>query len=445
VSGIANNAQNIWVVSTNEGASGNSSVLVSYDNTGTWTAVKTQNSYSYNSVLWTGLGFYVNTNTNGVELSYDGTVWNYVQPFGTSSVNGSGATWNDSSRGLARIQQPTIVGGDGSGCCMLFSQDGVIYKSVGALDIFTRVNEIAWNGTMYLAVGTGANTMAYSYNGLNWFGLGSGVFSVAGNGVAWNGACWLALGSGGNSMATSLDGMVWTGLGSGMFSGAVGYTAKWNGRYWLAGGSGGVAYSSSAYAGSWTSLGAVSGITTCYAIEWLSGRWYIGGSGGNGMAYLDSVNPSVGSWVASSASFSVATNGMAWNGVVLVAVGQNASNSIMVSSNRGTTWTALGTQGLNNGGYNVGWNGVRWVVAGSSSTVGGCVLYSEDGTNWYSGIGTSGLANGYAVGVNSRVGALVVPDSLVVPEGSSLLILNCKSKLPSPLTASNQAVLTSSN
>lgn len=140
------------------------------------------------------------------------------------------------------------------------------------------------------------------------------------------------------------------------------------------------------------------------------------------MAYLDSVNPSVGSWTASSSSFSVATNCMAWNGVALVAVGQDASNSIMVSSNRGTSWTTLGLQGLDKGGYNVGWNGVRWVVAGSSSTLGGCVLYSENGTNWYTGIGTAGLSNAYAVGVNSRVGAVVVADSLVVPEGSSLLI-----------------------
>jgi hypothetical protein len=423
VSGIANNAQNIWVVSTNGGASSNSSILVSYDNTGSWTAVKSQNSYLYTNVLWTGLGFYVNTGGNGIELSYDGTVWNYVQPFGNGN-NGRGVLWNDSSRGLARIQQATLVGGDGSGCCMLYSQDGVIYKSVGGLDIFTVVREIAWNGTMYVAAGSGANTLAYSYNGLNWVGLGTGVFSVSGNGVVWNGKVWLALGSGGNTMATSVDGLVWTGLGTGVF-GSVGYTAKWNGQYWLAGGGGGIAYTADVYAGSWTLIGAVSGITTCLTVEWMSGRWYIGGSGGSGtrMAYLDSLNPSVGSWVASSLGFSVAANSIAWNGTVAVAVGQGgATNSILVSSNRGTTWTGLGLQGLNNGGYNVGWNGIRWVIAGASSTLGGCVLYSENGTNWYAAIGTSGLSNGYAVGVNSRVGAVVVADSIVVPEGDSLLI-----------------------
>jgi hypothetical protein len=211
-------------------------------------------------------------------------------------------------------------------------------------------------------------------------------------------------------------------LGTGIFA-SSGNVAKWNGKYWLAGGAGGIAYSSSANATSWTLIGVVSGITTCLTIEWMSGRWYIGGSGGNGMAYLDSVNPSNGgSWVASSTSFSVATNGIAWNGVVTVAVGQNVTNSIMTSTNRGTTWTTLGTQGLNNGGYNVGWNGVRWIVAGASSTLGGCVLYSEDGTNWYAAIGTNGLSDGYAVGVNSRVGSGVVADSIVVPEGSSLLI-----------------------
>jgi hypothetical protein len=308
---------------------------------------------------------------------------------------------------------------------MLYSQDGVIYKSVGGLDIFTVVREIAWNGTMYVAAGSGANTLAYSYNGLNWVGLGTGVFSVSGNGVVWNGTVWLALGSGGNTMATSVDGLIWTGMGTGVF-GSVGYTAKWNGQYWFAGGGGGIAYTADIYATvGWTLIGEVSGITTCLAIEWMSGRWYIGGSGGSGtrMAYLDSLNPSVGSWVASSLGFSVAANSIAWNGSVAVAVGQgNATNSILVSSDRGTTWTGLGLQGLNNGGYNVGWNGIRWVVAGASSTLGGCVLYSEDGSNWYAAIGTTGLSDGYAVGVNSRVGAVVVADSIVVPEGDSLLI-----------------------
>jgi hypothetical protein len=198
--------------------------------------------------------------------------------------------------------------------------------------------------------------------------------------------------------------------------------AKWNGKYWLAGGSGGIAYSSNANATSWTFIGVVSGITTCLTIEWMSGRWFIGGSGGNGMAYLDSINPSSGSWVASSAAFSTATNSIAWNGSMVVAVGQDGAKSIMNSTNRGTSWTDLGLQGLNSGGYNVGWNGIRWIVAGSSSTSGGCVLYSENGTNWYTGIGTTGITTGYAVGVNSRVGAVVVADSIVIPEGSSLLI-----------------------
>ena len=101
---------------------------------------------------------------------------------------------------------------------------------------------------------------------------------------------------------------------------------------------------------------------------------------------------------------------------------------------------------MNNGGYNVGWNGVRWVVAGSSSTVGGCVLYSEDGTNWYTGIGTSALSNGYAVGLNSRVGVVSVADSLMISEGNSLMVrgpaaydidsLNSASSIRYPLESS---------
>ena len=42
----------------------------------------------------------------------------------------------------------------------------------------------AWNGTRWVATGTGTNTLAFSNNGIAWTGLGTGIFSTTGQGVA---------------------------------------------------------------------------------------------------------------------------------------------------------------------------------------------------------------------------------------------------------------------
>ena len=78
----------------------------------------------------------------------------------------------------------------------------------------TRGRGIAWNGSMWVAVGEGTNSIAYSYDGVAWNGLGTSIFSTGGYGVAWNGSMWVVVGQGGNSYATSPDGINWTGRGT---------------------------------------------------------------------------------------------------------------------------------------------------------------------------------------------------------------------------------------
>jgi hypothetical protein len=44
---------------------------------------------------------------------------------------------------------------------------------------------------MWVAVGGyNTNTIAYSYDGINWKGLGSDTFHVFANGIAWSGTSW---------------------------------------------------------------------------------------------------------------------------------------------------------------------------------------------------------------------------------------------------------------
>ena len=63
---------------------------------------------------------------------------------------------------------------------------------------------------MWVAVGTGTNSIAYSTDGKNWTGLGNTIFGE-GKGVSWTGTKWVALGSV-NRIAYSYDGINWVGV-----------------------------------------------------------------------------------------------------------------------------------------------------------------------------------------------------------------------------------------
>ena len=51
-------------------------------------------------------------------------------------------------------------------------------------------------------------------NIINWSGLGTTIFSISGNGICWNGTYFIAVGKGINTIAYSSNGTQWTGLGN---------------------------------------------------------------------------------------------------------------------------------------------------------------------------------------------------------------------------------------
>lgn len=89
-----------------------------------------------------------------------------------------------------------------------------------------------------VGVGTGANTLLYSKNGgMTWTGLGNTIFTGGGNCALWNGSIWVAGGYGTNALAYSYDGINWVGVGEP----ATGLTStftecksvSWNGSIWI--------------------------------------------------------------------------------------------------------------------------------------------------------------------------------------------------------------------
>ena len=94
-----------------------------------------------------------------------------------------------------------------------------LINSLSALLIFpSGCNDVAWNGSLWIAVGPGVNTIATSKDGIVWTGLGNSIFTEAGNSICWNTTYWVAGGSGTNSLAYSINGVDWIGLGTKIFT-----------------------------------------------------------------------------------------------------------------------------------------------------------------------------------------------------------------------------------
>ena len=104
-----------------------------------------------------------------------------------------------------------IAVGSGANTISYSIDNGVTWIGLGNSIFSSVAYGICWNGKMFIAGGSGTNTIAYSYNGINWTGLGTSVFSTYAYGICWNGSVFVAVGCGTNTIATSIDGITWTG------------------------------------------------------------------------------------------------------------------------------------------------------------------------------------------------------------------------------------------
>lgn len=153
--------------------------------------------------IWLAAG---TPNGSGILFSLDGTNWipQIVSVFTTGRCVSSNGTM-------------FLAGGSGVSSKMAYSLEGSVWGTVNS-PFTDQVNGIAWGENIWVAVGQGTHTIAYSYNGIAWVGLGTSIFSTAGNGIVWTGSGWIATGQGTNTLATSLDGITWVGQGSSTFT-----------------------------------------------------------------------------------------------------------------------------------------------------------------------------------------------------------------------------------
>jgi hypothetical protein len=236
---------------------------------------------------------------------------------------------------------------------MMSTNGGINWETASRIpDGFYQADGVAWNGSLWVAVG---ESLAYYYpilwstDGKNWYeqeGSDKKFFGRRGVGVAWNGSLWVSAGAnngGYQTIAYSTDGKNWSyGTGACYYPGGHGdgYGVAWNGSVWVA-------------------------LETISKIMWS----YDGKVWNNATGETFTQVSSSGAGVAS-------------NGSMFVAVGNNSSNSknSLLYSYNGMLWYNTGTDNFPLGrGYMVASNGTMWVAFGTGTN---WALYSTDGITW---------------------------------------------------------------
>jgi hypothetical protein len=341
----------------------------------------------------------INTGNPQAPLDVNGQLFSHQQRIGTTPTPG---IW--------------LAGGsNSSGVTIQTSFDGINW--------FTRPNSItgitngvAWNGSYFVAVGVASVAgsspiIQTSSNGYVWtnqtaqnLSLGP-LFCVATNGPLWviGGAQNTAqiIGTfGGTAIQTSTDGSNWTARPNTPLTQVNG--VAWNGSLWVAVGLGILAFATGPFnAGSlctiqtstdgitWT--GRMSGFTIAgQGIAWNGSLWVAVGvsSGGAGSCYIQT-SPDGINWTNRPCTFTAAAYSVAWNGSLWLVGGQGTNT--LVSSPDGITWTVV-SNGTSTAIYSIAWNGSLWVTNG----VGGSIIQTSiDGVSWV-GRGTA-FTSGFSV------------------------------------------------
>lgn len=211
------------------------------------------------------------------------------------------------------------------------------------------MNDVAWNGRMWVAVGSSMSsnvsersTIQWSLDGSNWSNVQTGGFQInttsgqvkyGGTGISWNGRMWIATGACSNStdyrctIQYSVDGSNFTNIVSatGFASGGTNYGSNitikpaWNGRYWLAGRTVETSQTTNAcfsFDGvNWSVMPITMGSNPywCSALGWNGRYWLAGSYQGAAWAYSQSNFNSIGSAVIGAGPvIDLMWDGMRW-------------------------------------------------------------------------------------------------------------------------------------
>jgi hypothetical protein len=318
------------------------------------------------------------------------------------------------------------------------TSDGTNYTSITLAGTPLRIDSLAYNGRIYVAVGSGASSaLAWqSSDGISWTQIVWSTSLALATTVKWNGQYWLIGGSDttntNRQIVRTFDLITFTNPSSGLPQGVINDLA-WNGTMWVA-------------IGKDTTF--TSGTTQNIRYSFDGLNWLVSQNGFNassssrgtrilwsGTQFVavgdDSISPIKYSydgivWYNSPNALSVFSYltancwGIGYNGKIYVATG-SFYNSVADSnllgrigySYDGITWSnALSNNIFTNRGFGVGWTGTQWIAAGQDSNAGSnCIHTSADGIYWTPSVTTNlgASAQLFSVNLNSNV----IPDAQI--------------------------------
>jgi hypothetical protein len=301
-----------------------------------------------------------------------------------------------------------------------FSTDGINWRATnwfqssitGGIDSF--LGKPSYNGSYWL-VGNAKNTTAngtqgylmnnynnsimYSPNGYQYYGLENNQFDSAALQPRWNGQYWLAgdlydeLQTPQRTIKRSVDGLIWTAANSGGFYGSC-QNFGWNGWLWVAVGLGSnqtdansnIQYSTDGV--NWSNAQGELPEVQANCVLFDGKKWIVGGQYFTSFVYsYDGIN-----WTNGPMTDSNIVYDLAYNGKVYVAAGsfENVNYGLAYSYD-GISWTYANAflpspynddYPLNASAYSVTWSGDRFVASGSNTFTGLSGVYSLDGLRW---------------------------------------------------------------
>ena len=256
-------------------------------------------------------------------------------------------------------------------------------------------NDIAYNGTIWVIVGSnagGGNSIKYTTNpSVGWSNAtipsASGPYSV--NTVKWSGSYWLA----GTSLYSlnllqSYDGINWS---DALFPSNTQMDSMnrlcWNGYNWVAVGTnssrGDAPYTNIKYTdanGIWQTATGNTTFSGAGADIATNGRiWVAVGSGTVTMMYSSNSIPST--WTATNGPRLLTANCVAWNGDKFVAGGSNGNTSNIMYSFTGVDWTFVNVSQVDQINA-ITWDGTFWNIAGSNTAGIQKILTSANAITW---------------------------------------------------------------
>ena len=316
-----------------------------------------------------------------------------------------------------------VAGGEGTNS-LAWSWDGITWTGIasGVTNFGTRCRGVAYGeitgvGGRWVAVGVGTNSIIYSNDGLTWVippqGItATGIFTTGAYGVCWDGNLFWVVGQGTNTLASSPDGVTWTAYGQAADGGAnhspfstAGYGIAYNGIQYVAMGIGGMTMAYSSDGLTWTAC-ATPPFTQGNAVCW-------GAPVGNIAVPGTPISPR---WVA---------------------VGIGATHTIAYSTD-GINWTGAGVTMFPaiSGGNGVCFNGTVFTAVGTKGGGSFTGAYSHDGMTWV------GILTNMPQTVGQAVGCAPAPNMYPAKVGATNNVLSALATLATSTTngAINQGI-----